>query len=90
MSKLRLVIEDLRIDSFDTVGEAGRRLGGTVYGRADINPVPISRTEDPVACTYQTGPTCPECPATYHDTCRLTCRGDSCEICVYTTTDKTE
>jgi hypothetical protein len=81
MSKLRLQIEDLRIDSFDTLGEAGRRLDGTVYGRADVNPIPISRTQDPVACTYQTGPTCPECPHTYYDTCR-TCRGDSCDICI--------
>jgi hypothetical protein len=82
MSKLRLTIEDLRIDSFDTLGEAGRRLGGTVFGQADIYTDPISRTQDPVACTYQTGPTCPECPMTYVDTCRLTCRGDSCDICV--------
>jgi hypothetical protein len=82
MSKLRLTLEDLRIDSFDTLGEAGRRLSGTVYGRADIITDPISRTQDPVACTYQTGPTCPECPMTYGDTCRLTCKGDSCDICV--------
>ncbi len=81
MSKLRLGIEDLRVDSFDTLGDAARQSGGTVYGRADII-VPITRTQDPVACTYQTGPTCPECPVTYHETCRRTCQADSCDICV--------
>ncbi len=62
MNKLRLDLEDLSVESFDTTPEV-RREGGTVFGQQ---------------CTCYTNCTCPGCPtcdASCNGTCGGTCGG---------------
>ncbi|HEX8394811.1 MAG TPA: hypothetical protein VF665_20870 [Longimicrobium sp.] len=71
MPKLQLRVESLTVQSFHPRDDDPRH-GGTVFGRADVD-TNTTRT-DP-----RTGPTCPECPISYPETC-YTCYGDSCQV----------
>jgi hypothetical protein len=62
MSKLKLDLEDLVVESFSTTAERGRE-GGTVFGQQ---------------CTCYTQCTCPGCPtcnASCNGTCAASCNG---------------
>jgi hypothetical protein len=85
MSKLRLHLEDLQVDSFDTDGTGRHR--GTVFGLIEEIETTVRDPGTANTCTFQTGPTCPECPFTYAPTCRRTCQGESCDWCPAPTTD---
>lgn len=63
MKKLRLDLDDLAVEAFDTVGEpeAG---SGTVRGHQQSNRVALCWTLAPEASTCETGYTCPECAYT--------------------------
>ncbi len=73
MAKLKLRVEELTIDSFDTSPPA--RDEGTVFGEQQ--------------CTCQTACSCPPCPSCVDtcwetcqgDTCAETCQGASCDWC---------
>jgi hypothetical protein len=73
MNKLRLELDDLRIDSFDTT--APQKAKGTVFG------------EQCTCYTQCTCPGCPTCDASCNGTCDASCNGtcascgDSCEVC---------
>lgn len=70
MKKVRLTLDDLRVDSFQTSG--GRREEGTVFG------------EQCTCQTNCTCPGCPTCDYTCPNTCWETC-GNTCgqETCAY-------
>ena len=61
MKKLRLKLDDLRIDSFDTT--APQKAKGTVFG------------EQCTCYTQCTCPGCPTCYASCNGTCDATCNG---------------
>jgi hypothetical protein len=61
MNKLRLTLEDLRIDSFSTTPVKKEK--GTVYGE---------QCTCPTACTC---PGCPTCDASCNGTCAASCNG---------------
>ncbi len=63
-SKLKLNLEDLSVDSFDTVGVEKRK--GTVYG------------EQCTCYTQCTCPGCPTCDASCNGTCAGTCGENTC------------
>jgi hypothetical protein len=63
-SKLKLELEDLAVDSFDTTTSDKPR--GTVYGE---------QCTCPTACTC---PGCPTCDGTCPQTCAHTCDDPSC------------
>ena len=64
MNKLKLQLDDLRVDSFDTT--AAEKAKGTVFG------------EQCTCYTNCTCPGCPSCDATCPNTCAYTCDDDSC------------
>ncbi|HEX8695570.1 MAG TPA: hypothetical protein VF746_24365 [Longimicrobium sp.] len=82
MRKVRLVLEDLSVESFDTTPGAARGRG-TVHGRADYYAVPAEPySQYPGQCdTYPNcpSPLCVDTPLASCDdaSCRWTC-GDSC------------
>jgi hypothetical protein len=59
MNKLKLMLEDLQIESFSTT--PGKKEKGTVYG------------EQCTCYTACTCPGCPTCDASCADTCQFTC-----------------
>jgi hypothetical protein len=61
MNKLKLRLDDLRIDSFDTT--APQKAKGTVFG------------EQCTCYTQCTCPGCPTCDASCNGTCGYTCQG---------------
>jgi hypothetical protein len=61
MNKLKLQLDDLRVDSFDTT--AGRREKGTIFG------------EQCTCYTNCTCPGCPTCDASCNGTCDASCNG---------------
>ena len=68
MNKLRLDLEDLSVESFDTT-PAARAENGTVFGQQ---------------CTCYTQCTCPGCPtcdASCNGTCDATCAGTCAASC---------
>ena len=70
-TKLKLQLDDLTVDSFDTVSAAPAK--GTVFGE---------ECTCPTACTCPGCPTCDAtCPATCPESCDFSCGGtcDSCE-----------
>ena len=64
MAKLRLDLDRLTVDSFDTADTRAKK--GTVFG------------EQCTCYTQCTCPGCPTCDATC-DTCDWTCEGDTCQ-----------
>jgi len=50
MNKLKLAIENLKVESFETSATGGER--GTVLGAADIKPRPV--TQSPAGCQIET------------------------------------
>jgi hypothetical protein len=80
MNKLRLTLEDLRIDSFDTTAAAREK--GTVVAQQDCtcysceNTCPAFETCD-LSCYYTCQATCddPSCGVTCPDTCGPSCGG---------------
>ena len=66
MNKLKLSLEELSIESFDTTAPE-RKPEGTVFG--EQNP-----------CTCPTACTCPGCPTCYN-TCAYTCDDNTCPAC---------
>ena len=72
MRKLKLQLEDLRIDSFTTTGS--RKEKGTVYGE---------QCTCQTACTC---PGCPTCDASCNGTCGGTCAA-TCNASCYGTCD---
>ena len=66
MNKLKLHLDDLRIDSFDTT--SAPREKGTVFGE---------QCTCWTQCGQNTCPGCPTCDASCNGTCAGTC-GDSC------------
>lgn len=69
MPKLKLDLDQLTVDSFDTAD--GRKREGTVFG------------EQCTCHTNCTCPGCPTCDATC-DTCDATCEASCTASCVYT------
>lgn len=51
MNKLKLPIENLKVESFETSGASGERRG-TVLGAADVQARP--RTRGPQVCQFET------------------------------------
>jgi hypothetical protein len=73
MNKLKLHLEDLRIDSFQTT--SGEKPEGTVFG------------EQCTCYTQCTCPGCPTCDASCNGTCDATCDvscNDTCASCAVT------
>jgi hypothetical protein len=80
MNKLKLSLEDLSVESFDTTPAALVKEGGTVFGQQ---------------CTCYTQCTCPGCPtcdASCNGTCGGTCEascngtcGPTCDVSCYGT-----
>jgi hypothetical protein len=87
MRKLRLELERLEVESFETDCVPGQL--GTVRARADTDPVavetePVGEVGDGFLSIY----TCRTCPvvtqcASCVATCE-TCRGPTCDSCAYT------
>jgi hypothetical protein len=84
MNKLRLTLEDLRIDSFDTTSPAPRK--GTVVAQQDCTCVTCATVCDNtcpnwetcgLSCYYTCQETCddPSCDVTCQDTCGPSCGG---------------
>jgi hypothetical protein len=67
MSKLKLRLDDLRIDSFDTT--APQKAKGTVFG------------EQCTCYTQCTCPGCPTCDASCNGTCAASCNGTCGATC---------
>jgi hypothetical protein len=67
MNKLKLRLEDLRIDSFDTT--APQKSKGTVFG------------EQCTCYTQCTCPGCPTCDASCNGTCDASCNGTCAASC---------
>src|SRR4028118_544107 len=67
MLKLKVVMDDLRVESFDTTAAAKEK--GTVIG---------AECTCYSACTC---PGCPSCDATCPDTCAYTCNDRTCVTC---------
>jgi hypothetical protein len=77
MKKLRLELEQLTVDSFDTVPLAAKR--GTVVGEEQ-------ECTCPTACyTNCTCPGCPTCDHTCYQTCNATCDGETCDFSISAT-----
>jgi hypothetical protein len=66
MNKLKLSVEELAIESFDTTAPPRKR-EGTVFGEQGT-------------CTCATQCTCPGCPTCYN-TCLYTCDDATCPAC---------
>lgn len=84
MSKIRLDIEDLAVESFDTAGGQGDG-AGTVHGR-EFTVIPDCRTVGSDCRTVQTGnPECPGCQVSGNASC-VWCPGDTntCYSCSWT------
>lgn len=73
MHKLRLQMDDLRVESFETTAAA--RAKGTVFG------------EQCTCYTECTCPGCPTCDATCGETCGNTCDASCAYTCAYTCDD---
>ncbi|HEX2206859.1 MAG TPA: hypothetical protein VHG93_04200 [Longimicrobium sp.] len=67
MHKLKLVMDDLRVESFDTTAAAGEK--GTVFG------------EQCTCYSDCTCPGCPTCDGTCPATCPYTCDDRTCASC---------
>jgi hypothetical protein len=75
MNKLRLTLDDLRIESFDTTAAAGEK--GTVAAQEDCTCMSACPTFCPVSC-----PGLPTCADTCPETCSETCDDFTCwETC---------
>jgi hypothetical protein len=70
MNKLKLQLDDLSVESFDTV--AARTGKGTIFG------------EQCTCYTQCTCPGCPTCDASCNGTCAATCNGSCDGTCDYT------
>jgi hypothetical protein len=83
MNKLRLHLEELAVESFDT--SAGVREKGTVVGEEGPCTCPnvTCAASCPYTCAYTCDDaTCPQCP-TCAQSCNGTCEGVTCwETCV--------
>lgn len=89
MRKLRLSLDTLCVESFDTGAGAGR---GTVRGNfVDAGGViresdPWTCAGDPVSCGGSCDATCGRsCDATCDRSCNGTCQGGSCDTCLFVT-----
>jgi hypothetical protein len=67
MKKLKLRLDDLRVDTFDT--SAGRKEKGTVFG------------EQCTCYTQCTCPGCPTCYASCNGSCDASCNGTCGDTC---------
>jgi hypothetical protein len=97
MHKLRLTLEDLCIDSFDTTPAARERgtvVGQQYYTRYDTH-CPTWCLEYPTCADDSCGGTCPwktcadTCAYTCAATCAFTCDDDTCYISCHGTCEHT-
>ncbi|HEX6373901.1 MAG TPA: hypothetical protein VF006_33540 [Longimicrobium sp.] len=78
MNKLKLHLDDLRVDSFDTTAAETEK--GTVFGEQCTCPTQC--TCDTQCETQHTACSCPGCPTVCYYTCEVTCYQESCaETC---------
>ncbi len=100
MKKLRLAVEELRIDTFETVGWSARH-GGTVLGQSVVETVAMANRTQAATCPASCAASCNTCD---YNTCnhfegcsfecvptlpmQATCR-DSCRVCQVTDTTDT-
>ena len=70
MEKLRLRLDDLRVDSFETVKRESEK--GTVFGE---------QCTCWTQCGQNTCPGCPTCGASCNGTCEYSCNGTCYETC---------
>jgi len=83
MRKLKLELEELSVESFETAGEAEER--GTVRGNSFPTRFAQCITN---ACSGADGVTCDEtCGYTCYATCGETCGANSCDGCITYTCD---
>ncbi|HYR10043.1 MAG TPA: hypothetical protein VEQ60_19875 [Longimicrobium sp.] len=78
MTKLKLRLDDLRVDSFDTTRPAREK--GTVLGQQDTLPNHCYPSYQPSCGVSCTGGTCDgeTCPYTCAESCNGSCGPDTC------------
>ena len=91
MRKLKLEVEALRVESFDTTG-AGRREPGTVRAHAGAYEEDVAIITDPRTRDASCFETCKiscwgSCEASCGGTCEVSCDGACTDLCTYGCSD---